>query len=361
MNSKELSKRLTQFEGIYMSGFFINNPTYITALALLFDKVHIPNHLEFVIEFSKRFRFAEPKDIERAELKMNFIRVDTETFEKIGSENPLEGLSPDEIKTAERYLYHSHQFCIHNHELFPEVFTTDLLQNNEVFDVELIEKGVNGALNKYRVKTNPMTVTTDGLDMLSTRIKRGAVPILGMDKIGSGLIKNETSSAKSIATLLAMKSIEMMLPPVKSANPQDILEAREKLSDFLPPFWSAMLKFSVESKNIISNCSSIEEALMECQNIVDLNIRPTLIGLNEKLIKERKNWFYKVISNVGKGVKLVVGKPKLTNFDLLATSVSCSTDIALDYMNHKMKIDALKEEAGLTYLLKLGEQINNSN
>lgn len=122
-----------------------------------------------------------------------------------------------------------------------------------------------------------------------------------------------------------------------------------------------MLKFSVESKDIISNCSSVEEALMECQNIVDLNIRPTLIDLNEKLIKERKNWFYKVLSNVGKGVKLVVGKPKLTNFDLLATSVSCSTDIALDYMNHKMKIDALKEEAGLTYLLKLGEQMNNSN
>ena len=250
MNSKEISKRLTQFEGIYMSGFFLTNPTYITALALLFDKVHIPNHLEFVIEFSKRFRFSNPHQKDEKDLDMIFERLDEVTYNKIGDENPLEGLTPDELKTAKRYLFYSHQFCMRNHELFPEVFTTDLLKDNKVFEVRLIEKNVKGGLNKYSVETKPMIVTTDGLSQLSDRIKNGSVPIIGMNNIGNNITKNDSTSAKSIATLLAMKSIEMMLPPLKSARPQEILEARDRLSDFLPAFWSAMLKFTVEYKSL---------------------------------------------------------------------------------------------------------------
>lgn len=82
-----------------------------------------------------------------------------------------------------------------------------------------------------------------------------------------------------------------------------------------------------------------------------------LIDLNEKIIKDKKNWFYKILSPVGNTMKLLVGNPKLTNLDLLTTSMALATDVGVDYLTHKRKLNELKDEAGLTYLIKLGEQI----
>src|SRR5690606_5515350 len=102
--------------------------------------------------------------------------------------------------------------------------------------------------------------------------------------------KIENIPDSSVAALIAMKSIEMVLPATKGVKPELILEAREKLSNHLPQFWSVMLKFSKEGKEIIKNAKSGEEANLECRNLVDTTIRPVLIDLNEKIIKDRKNW-----------------------------------------------------------------------
>jgi hypothetical protein len=76
----------------------------------------------------------------------------------------------------------------------------------------------------------------------------------------------------------------------------------------------------------------------------------------KKIIKDRKNWFYKILSPVGNSMKFLVGKPNLSNMDLLTTSMSLATNVGADYLNHKRKLNELKDEAGLTYLLKLGKK-----
>lgn len=149
----------------------------------------------------------------------------------------------------------------------------------------------------------------------------------------------------------------MLLPSTKGVEPEMIFEARDKLSDHLPQFWSVMLKFSKEGKNITQNSKSMKEATQECRNLVDTTIRPILIDLNEKIIREKKNWFYKILSPVGNSLKLIIGKPSITNLDLLTTSLSLATETGIDYINHKRKLNELKDEVGLTYLIKLGEQI----
>lgn len=350
MRNIEISKRLSNFQGIYMSGFFIANPNHLTILSLLFNKVYLPNHMDFVLEFSERFKFTEHSILDEIDLNLNLNKNGIED-----NNNLLREITKEQTETIKKYLFYSYRFCYQNRELFPEVFITDFVGKIENdFKIDLVEKGKDGNPDMFTMPFDPMTINFNGLKDISKKISNGYVPIMGIEN-NCKFLTEDDYSAKSIAALLAMKSVEMMLPPLKAANPQDILESRDRLSDFLPPFWSAMLKFSIESKDIIENSSSIEEAISECQNIVDLNIRPTLIDLNEKLIKEKKYRFYKILSNVGQAVKLIIGKPKLTNFDLLTTAISCSTDIGLDYMNHKKKIDSLKDEAGLTYLLKIGE------
>jgi len=351
MKERELSKRLTSFEGAYLSGFFMTNQSMVTAMSLLFERIYLPNQLELVIELSKKYKIETSFDKEE---KMKFERIDGGKRIVV---NPLEELTPAQQKTAQDYLLIAHQFCMRNHELFPTIFETDLLENNEVFDVELIEKGKNGALNKYWVKTNPLQVTMEGMHELENRLKRGSVPLIGLGEFDLSTSKIDNIPDSSVAALIAMKSIEMVLPATKGVKPELILEAREKLSNHLPQFWSVMLKFSKEGKEIIKNAKSSEEANLECRNLVDTTIRPVLIDLNEKIIKDRKNWFYKILSPAGNSLKFLVGKPNLTNIDLLTTSMSLATDVGVDYLNHKRKLNELKDEAGLTYLIKLGKNI----
>jgi len=329
----------------------MTNPAMITAMSLLFEKIYLPNQLEIVIELSKKYKI---KTSINKEMELKFER--TEGDKKI-IENPLENLTSEQQKTAQDYLIIAHQFCMQNHELFPSVFETDLLENNQVFNVELIEQGKNGELNKYRVSTNPLQVTIEGMHELENRLKKGSVPLIGLGDFDLTTTRQKNVPDSSIAALIAMQSIEMVLPSTIGVKPELILEAREKLSDHLPQFWSVMLKFSKEGKEIIKNSRSLEEVNQECKNLVDTNIRPVLIDLNEKLAKDRKHWFYKILSPVGDSMKFLMGKPNVTNLDLLTTSISLATNVGVDYLNHKRKLNELKDEAGLTYLIKLAENI----
>lgn len=94
-------------------------------------------------------------------------------------------------------------------------------------------------------------------------------------------------TAKQLAALLAMKSVEMMLPRTRAARPSEILEARHRLREQLPPFWSAMLKASVELKSLISQARTHGEIHREATDLVDRTVRPAVIDLATKLESKR--------------------------------------------------------------------------
>ena len=90
----ELAKRITSFEGIFCSGFFIPDQRHVTALSLLFDKVHFLNQLEYVIEFSKKYK-----------IELNIEIPDVEiTPDGHDEDDPLFGLTEEQKKTVNAYL-----------------------------------------------------------------------------------------------------------------------------------------------------------------------------------------------------------------------------------------------------------------
>lgn len=345
MDHKALSRQLSQFEGMYLSGFFMMNPAIVTAMSLLFDKIYLPNQLEIAISIAKKYRIRTKDD----DIPIRFDNQDN-----TNGADPLVGLPEIEQKTVRAYLYMAYMFCVEYYELFPEVFQTDLFEDNRIFNVELLKKGKNG-LNEYNVSFNSMTVCLDGYYNVEQRLKHGCVPLIGLGELTPDTINTKQFTSAGVAALIAMQSIEMLFPATKKASSQTILEARERLKDFLPTFWSAMLKFSKDGEKIIKQAPTIEDATHACRDIIDSTIRPILIDMNNKIIKERRNWFYKIISPVGKTMKLIVGKPQMTNLDLLTTSVSLAADVGFDYVKHKQKLNELKEETGLVYLLELGK------
>lgn len=348
-----LAHELTKFEAVFCSGFFIPDPAIVTALSLLFERVYFLNHLEFVLEFSRQFKFKIPEDAEIPEVALTPIGH--------SEDNPFSSLTPDQRKTAETYLYLADRFFVRYAQLFPEIFHCSLLPKGEVLSVELLKEKVDGKKNLYRVTRNPLMVGMGGVDELNRYIAEGKVPILSHAFAKKRTPVRSSPKATQIAALLALQSVVMVLPRTKAVEPEIILEARAKLKDHLPPFWSSMLKLSVELKERLGERVSPERLQQECDYAVSTTVKPALIDLVGKLERERKQWFHKILSPVSTGLGVLAGKPPVSPLELIATSLKLGADITIDVSNQIQKVEAMKREIGLTYLIELHKTLSSKS
>ena len=347
-----IQTQLTQFRAVYCSGAFIPDSDAVVALSLLFDKVHLPNNIELVRHFVTKYQLTPASKRKISET----VKIESEK-----GEDPFADLPPSQQETARHYLAWSMRFAHTHSELFGEVFESELFPDNKIVDVQLIKKGVSGKLNTYRVTFSNRATMTGGDDEYFPRlIEKGYVPVIGRFHEAYPMLGSppDKSTSKQLAALLAMKSIQMVLPRTKSASPEVILEARDRLSDQLPPFWSSMLKVSVELKQLIAESQTHYEVAREATDLVDRTIRPAVIDLAAKLEKDRKDWFYKILSPVRGGLRLLVGNPPLTQQQLLTSALVLASDTCVSIADNMRTIDSLKREAGLSYLLDLSEMLS---
>lgn len=338
---------LAQFRAVYCSGLFIPDAATVSALALLFEKVHLPNNIEIATEFSKKYRIRMPAHVRRS--------IEIKKIE--GPEDPFANLTAEERKTARSYLAAGIDFSLRYAALFPDIFETKLFEEGTPVDVKLVKKGRPGELNTYNVSWGKdMILTGDDHETFPRLLEDGYVPVVGKFQPDHIALRNlDQISAKELATLLAMKSVEIIFPRTKAVHPEIILEARERLADNLPPFWSSMLKLSTELKSRIDQKVSVAELIWESQEIVDTVVRPALIDLQQKMIKEKKEWFYKILSPIQKGIKLFIGNPPLTQQQLLTNALVLGSDVTMTALDHMNTIEALKRESGLTFLLEAAD------
>jgi hypothetical protein len=339
---------LAQFRAVYCSGAFIPDPDAVVALSLLFEKIHLPNNIELIRSFVTKYRLDPAFGREFA------LSISARTEE---GENPFSDLTPSQQETARRYLDWTMRFAFAYSELLGKVFESELLPNWKSFDLHLVKKGQPGELNTYEVTFSNRAVLTGGDDGYFPKlIEDGYIPVVGRFHDASPMSGSaDEATAKQLAALLAMKSIQMVLPRTRSARPESILEARDRLRDQLPPFWSSMFKASVELKRLIAESRTHYDVAREATDLVDRTIRPAVIDLAAKLEKERKSWFYKILSPVRSGLRLLVGNPPLTQQQLLTSALVLASDTCVSIAENISAIESLKREAGLTYLLDLSE------
>jgi len=343
---KKLIYELTKFEGVSCSGFFIPDQAMVTALALLFEKIHFLNNLEYVIELSKKYKIDIPGESDY----LNGYKL--EAMDPDDNTDPLSDLTPSQKRTVLSYIYLSEGFFWRNARLFPDIFHCSLLPKGEVISVKLIKKGRRGELNKYRVRRNPLIVATETTGEFNKLLKDGKIPIVG----GIVPIKSPTYTGfptTQIASQLAIKSVAMVIPGTKAAESDDIFEARDRLKDQLPPFWSSMLKLSADLSNRLNHKSGEEDLQKEVDYAVNTLVRPALIDLVNKLELERSLWFHKILSPLAKGIRVLAGKPPSDLAGLISTSLAVGTEIGVDIARQLRKVEALKQETGLIYLIEL--------
>jgi hypothetical protein len=119
-----------------------------------------------------------------------------------------------------------------------------------------------------------------------------------------------------------------------------------------------MLKASVELKKLASQAQTYLDVHREAVDFMDRTIRPAVIDLATKLERERKDWFYKILSPVRSGLRLLVGNPPITQQQLLTSALVLASDTCTSIAENMRNIDALKNEAGLCYLLELSQMFD---
>lgn len=343
-------KNVTKFSAIYCSGLIVPKQATVVALGMLFEKVYLPNNIEYAVEFAKRFRI----NGDSGRYKSINIESDDPT-----AGDPLTALAPLERETALKYIDWAVACAQRNQALFGPVIESALFENNSPMEAKLIRQGAIGELNTYEVSMSPMQLTGEDEGHLAKMISSGYVPVVGSVPWGRpiGGVKSQNAAAKELAAMLAIHSVEMLFPATIDAPAELVLEARDKLRDQLPLFWSTMLKLTSDLKLAIKDCQSHEELSNVARDIVDTQVRPALIDLNHKIELERKQWFYKIFGGFFQGLKVVAANPPMTPEQLIRSSLMLGADTIANTAAQMHKVDIMKREAGLTYLLDLGTML----
>jgi hypothetical protein len=255
---------------------------------------------------------------------------------------------PDDLSPAERTRFWALaktalMFATVNNDLYGPVFETNLFQGKKPFDRSIVTG--DPIFNKAAFPEDPSAVVFPEL------VDQGYVPV-ATRYAPFTIASRKGPLPQSTAALLAMEAVKMTIPRTRRCRPQEILEARHKLRDHLPPFWSAMLKLTATVKSAeLENLAPIE-VILEARNVVDSVVRPALIDLSQKLTREKKDWAYKILNPIQKAVRLLIGNPPLTQQQLITTAVTLGADVAVSAAENLRAIDQMKREAGLTFLLE---------
>jgi len=210
--------------------------------------VYLPNEIELIVDFCRSHKIRTTSDA--------YKDIIVEPISGDATDDPFVDLEPQQKETVYQYLDCCMNVAIKNNELFGAVIETNAFGDSGPLNVELIQKGGPGELNKYRVSRSPIILESEADSGVSSLIQNGYIPVVGYLDGNVKKINARKKNSKEIASLLAIKSVEILFPSTVAAPAEVILEAREKLRDQLSLFWSTMLKLSVEMKKAIQERES---------------------------------------------------------------------------------------------------------
>jgi hypothetical protein len=346
MSISEPAQRLATFDkftAVYCSDFFIDNSSLLTALCLIFDQVHILNPASFVLDIlihspSEFASESEPPNTTEIKIWLN------------GGWIPI-ALPSAQAEAMSNYLLLTKQFWIANAPLQGKVLHSDLFTGREALstlygniDPDVLRDPQRLGQVNFHVSTSSMGIQ----QLIARMLSRGAVPVFGDNSIQTHN-PSAPSTARGIAALLAIQAATMALPSTRPAHADVILEARERLSDYLPAYWAYMLRLSSDFRSHVRDGMPLEEALRECADFIDQQITPILLDTRRKMTMEYTSWFHKIITPVTNGLELAVGKSNLSIADLLAILAKTIGDIAANFVGD----DTHHIDTGLAFLIKL--------
>ena len=167
-------------------------------------------------------------------------------------------------------------------------------------------------------------------------------------------------NAKMQAIALALSSIEMVLPPLDALKDEEIMIAREKLSEELIPFRRSMLKLSPLLRSMINENATVQDIYAEARYMNETSIMPALSELRERIEKEKGVFWRKLLMRSGKILpKFIANWSQKNLISAAIDSLGDLTEIGISSIDRQSFVDNLKRDGGLGFLLSLEEQVRN--
>ena len=174
MTNKKYKSKFESFEAIYTSGLIIN-PSLLTSLCIIFDRIHILNNIEYVISFAKTYTLSSPiSKIRKTLIKETQIIIK----DKQNKMDLLAELNDEEKFIAKIYIFNALKFADENLPLLRNIIDNRLYQRKT--PVKLIQKTDLSTSPEYVDFSIPGSrFLINGLNELNAMVENGCVPVFG--------------------------------------------------------------------------------------------------------------------------------------------------------------------------------------
>lgn len=154
------------------------------------------------------------------------------------------------------------------------------------------------------------------------------------------------------APLLAQRLVSQRIPWNNALEAEEILEAREKLRDELNSFRGAMVELALDMSGCIMEDGKVEQRQLELlTDAHSTRVDLTLADLRSRIAKENKRLFKKMIEGAGGPLGLSSLAVSFLTSQWWVPAVGFALQSGWVYRDHKRLIAEMKRDTGLSFLL----------
>jgi hypothetical protein len=185
---------------------------------------------------------------------------------------------------------------------------------------------------------------------------RNQIPLINDSRLPVlGFPASPKDNAKMLATILAIESVKVALPKLKTLTPQQLQELRAEAAGDLRPFRLSMLGLAKDLNAALTSDMKLEEVQRRAQFLVETSVYPRLCELEAVLNDPGKPWYRRVVD-------LAKAAPQLaTNFATMPKNIALAhllgqvAGALADLRDEQLDKERKLARSGLYYLLKLRE------
>jgi len=182
-------------------------------------------------------------------------------------------------------------------------------------------------------------------------------PNLPMPGIGGADVK---ANAKQLATLMALESVNFVLPNIRPLSFAELAEFRAETKDLVQPFRLAMLQLSKELNGAIQSDASLSEVKKEARFIAETTVAPELERLKAELARPSKPWYRWAVDLVTP-LPVIVGAFATMPTDIaIAIAMAKVAKFLAKVRDSQLEHEGIGKRGGFHYLLRI-ERLQDSD
>jgi hypothetical protein len=182
-------------------------------------------------------------------------------------------------------------------------------------------------------------------------------PNLPMPGIGGADVK---ANAKQLATLMALESVNFVLPNIRPLSFAELAEFRAETKDLVQPFRQAMLRLSKELNAAIQSDASLDDVKKEARFIAETTVAPELEQLKAELARPSKPW-YRWAADLVTPLPVIVGAFATMPTDIaIAIAMAKVAKFLAKIRDSQLEREGIGKRGGFHYLLRI-ERLQHSD